>query len=97
MLCAHSFGVQPLMSVCFFKRDRKGEDKQQVLRQISNGTSERFFFFVIHCVDITRQIQSVNIYAVQYINHTWKGNESHPVCLFFLGFCSFKSKELLGV
>lgn len=53
-------------------------------------------FFVIHCVDITRQIQSVNIYAVQYINHTWKGKESHPVCLFFLGFCSFKSKELPG-
>ena len=52
--------------------------------------------YVIHCVDITRQIQSVNIYAVQYINHTWKGKESHPVCLFFLGFCSFKSKELRG-
>lgn len=49
-------------------------------------------FSVIHYVDITRQIHSVNTYAIQYINHIRRGKESHPVGLFFLGFCSFKSE-----
>jgi hypothetical protein len=49
-------------------------------------------FSAIHCADITRQIESVNIDAIQYINHIRRGKENHPVCLFFLGFCSFKSE-----
>lgn len=85
------------MSVCFLSGTERENINSRAKADIQWHVRTLFFLFVIHSVDITRQIQSVNIYAVQYINHTWKGKESHPVCLFFLGFCSFKSKALPGV
>lgn len=41
--------------------------------------------FVIHFVDITRQIHSVNIYAIQYINQR---KIKRKATLYFAPFCN---------
>lgn len=46
-----------------------------------------FFFFVIHLVNITRQIHSVNMYTVQYINH--RKIKRKPPCNSFLSVSLF--------
>lgn len=43
------------------------------------------FFFVIRFVDITRQIHSVNIYAIQYINHR---KIKKKATLYFFSSCN---------
>ena len=53
-----------------------------MLRQTFKWHIRTHFFFVIHFVNITRQIHSVNIYTIQYISH-----RNTKATLSFISFC----------
>ena len=68
-------------TTCDFERTEKNINSDAKANfQMAHQNS--FFFFVIHFVNITRQIHSVNIYTIQYINH-----RNTKATLSFISFC----------
>lgn len=82
--------IQLWSTTCvFFKRTEKNINSDAKANfQMAHQKS----FLVIHFVNITRQIHSVNIYTIQYINH--REIKRKPPCNSFLSvFLFFHSKE----
>lgn len=76
----------------FFKRTEKENINSDAKANFQMAHENAFFFFVIHFVNITRQLHSVNIYTIQYSNH--RKIKRKPPCNSFLSvFLFFHSRR----
>lgn len=77
--------------VCSFVLNRTETENINSDAKANYQMAHQNSFFVIHFVDITRQIHSVNIYAIQYINH--RKRKRKPPCTSFLPVNSVLSHQ----